>query len=99
MKIARLDFEAPDLATFRCLDLAYQALAAGGNATTVLNAANEEAVAAFLASRLPFLAIAETIERCLAHADVAPAETVAAILDADLTARRHAQRIIATLSG
>ena len=99
LKIARLDFEAPDRATFRCLDLAYQALRAGGSAITALNAANEEAVAAFLDGRLPFLAIAETIERCLAATDPAPANDLTAILDADLTARRQAQRIIATLSG
>ncbi len=98
LKIARLDFEAPDLATFRCLALAYRALAAGGAATIVLNAANEEAVAAFLDGRLPFLAIAETIERCLADAPGGTPGDLAAILDADLTARRHAQRMIAALS-
>jgi 1-deoxy-D-xylulose-5-phosphate reductoisomerase len=99
LAVARLDFEAPDRATFRCLDLAYQALAAGGSAATVLNAANEEAVAAFLDGRLPFLAIAETIERCLAATDVHPLADLAGILDADLTARRLAQRIIASLTG
>jgi 1-deoxy-D-xylulose-5-phosphate reductoisomerase len=98
LNVARLDFEAPDLATFRCLDLAYRALKAGGNATTVLNAANEEAVAAFLDRRLPFLAIAETIERCLATTDSTPPVDLASVLDADLTARRDAQRIIALLS-
>ena len=50
--IARLDFEAPDRTTFACLDLAYAALAAGGSAPIALNAANEEAVAAFLDGRL-----------------------------------------------
>ncbi|GAA0722684.1 1-deoxy-D-xylulose-5-phosphate reductoisomerase [Dokdonella soli] len=98
LKIARLDFEAPDLATFRCLDLAYRALAAGGTATAILNAANEEAVAAFLDGRLPFLAIPETIERCLAGLGATAAIDLATVLDADLTARRDAQRIIATLS-
>jgi len=93
----RLDFEPPDRATFRCLDLAYAALAAGGDAPIVLNAANEEAVAAFLDGRLPFLAIAETIQRSLdRHATDVPGD-LAAILDADLTARRQAQRIIAEL--
>ena len=96
---ARLDFEAPDVATFRCLALAYHALAAGGTATTTLNAANEEAVAAFLEGRLPFLAIAETIERCLAATGFHPLDDLAAILDADLTARDRAQRIIASLPG
>ena len=98
-KLARLDFEGPDLATFRCLDLAYRALAMGGTATTILNAANEEAVAAFLDGALPFLAIAETIERCLAKLAPAPAGDLGTVLDADLTARREAQRIIAALSG
>lgn len=97
LKIARLDFEAPDRETFRCLDLAYRALDAGGTAGTVLNAANEEAVAAFLDGRLPFLAIAETIERCLDAVATTPASDLPAILDADLTARRHAQRMIREL--
>ena len=97
LALARLDFEAPDLATFRCLALAYQALRAGGIATTTLNAANEEAVAAFLDHRLPFLAIAQTIERCLEALPSAPASDLATLLDADLTARRQAQRIIREL--
>lgn len=99
LAVARLDFEAPDRATFRCLDLAYQALATGGSASTTLNAANEEAVAAFLEGRLPFPAIAETIERCLATAEIHPVTDLSSILDADLTARQQAQRIIASLSG
>lgn len=93
----RLDFEAPDRGTFRCLDLAYQALAAGGTATTVLNAANEEAVAAFLDRRLPFLDIAQVIEECLATANSTPAFDLAGVIDADLTARGRAQRIISSL--
>ncbi|MDR2012202.1 MAG: 1-deoxy-D-xylulose-5-phosphate reductoisomerase [Rhodanobacter sp.] len=98
LRIARLDFQEPDIDTFGCLRLAYQALAAGGTATTVLNAANEEAVAAFLDGRLPFLGIAATIERCLEAVQTAPVGDLAALLDTDLTARRHAQRIISTLS-
>ncbi len=95
---ARLDFERPDLDTFRGLRLAYDALRAGGNAAIVLNAANEEAVAAFLDGRLPFLGIAETIERCLATLPNGTASDLASVLDVDLTARRCAQRIIAALS-
>src|SRR5690606_5551191 len=53
----RLDFEAPDTAAFPCLRLAYQALDAGGTAPAVLNAANEEAVSAFLQGRIGFLTI------------------------------------------
>jgi 1-deoxy-D-xylulose-5-phosphate reductoisomerase len=93
--IARLDFQPPDRETFRCLDLAYAALAAGGNAPAVLNAANEVAVAAFLAGRLPFLAIAEVIAQCLAERPAGAADTLEGILDVDLTVRRQAQRIIA----
>jgi len=94
----RLDFEKPDLDTFRGLALAFDALRAGGSAPIVLNAANEEAVAAFLDGRLPFLGIAEAIERCLDASPAAPAGDLAAILDVDLTARRRTQRIIAALS-
>ena len=95
---ARLDFEAADRETFRCLDLAYQALAAGGVAPATLNAANEEAVAAFLAGELPFLSIATVIEECLIRLPSAPIGDLASLLDSDLTARREAQRIIAGLA-
>jgi 1-deoxy-D-xylulose-5-phosphate reductoisomerase len=98
IQIARLGFEAVDHATFRCLDLAYQALKAGGMAPTRLNAANEEAVAAFLDGRLPFLAIDAVIEECLARLPAEPVNRLGDLIDSDLTARREAQRIIATLS-
>jgi 1-deoxy-D-xylulose-5-phosphate reductoisomerase len=94
LQIARLDFEAPDRDTFRCLDLAYRALAAGGTAPTILNAANEVAVAAFLERTLPFLAIAELIEATLAKVPAQPAADLATLVHADLTARQAAQRII-----
>ncbi|MCW5578758.1 MAG: 1-deoxy-D-xylulose-5-phosphate reductoisomerase [Dokdonella sp.] len=95
---ARLDFEALDLATFRGLALAYAALRAGGSAAIVLNAANEEAVAAFLDGRLGFLGISEVIERCLDGLPPQPVTDLTAVLDADLTARRQAVRIIGELS-
>jgi 1-deoxy-D-xylulose-5-phosphate reductoisomerase len=98
IQIARLGFEAVDHATFRCLDLAYQALESGGMAPTRLNAANEEAVAAFLDGRLPFLAIEAVIEECLARLPAEPVNSLCGLIDSDLTARREAQRIIATLS-
>jgi 1-deoxy-D-xylulose-5-phosphate reductoisomerase len=94
LALGGLHFEAPDRRTFRCLDLAYATLAAGGTAPTTLNAANEIAVAAFLAGSLPFLAIDEVIEGTL---EALPAESAAdldALVYADLTARREAQRII-----
>jgi len=99
LKTARLDFEAPDRATFRCLDLAYQALDGAASAPAVLNAANEEAVAAFLDGRLPFLAIPEVIERTLEQVPAVEVDTLEAVIDGDLTARRVAQRIIAASTG
>ncbi|HVT31144.1 MAG TPA: 1-deoxy-D-xylulose-5-phosphate reductoisomerase [Rhodanobacteraceae bacterium] len=95
----RLDFEAPDRETFACLDLAYGALAAGGSAPIVLNAANEVAVEAFLDGGLPFLGIAEVIESALESTPSSPVGTLADVVDADLTARRVAQRIIASAKG
>ncbi|MCK9539397.1 1-deoxy-D-xylulose-5-phosphate reductoisomerase [Dokdonella sp.] len=95
VQAGRLDFEAPDRDTFRCLDLAWQALALGGGASVVLNAANEVAVAAFLAGGLPFLAIAQVIEACLERLPSTPCPTLQAVIDMDLTARREAQSIIA----
>lgn len=64
-KYTQLTFEQPDKELFRNLPLAYQALATGGNAPCILNAANEMAVKAFLENRLPFLGIASVIEQCL----------------------------------
>jgi 1-deoxy-D-xylulose-5-phosphate reductoisomerase len=92
----KLDFEAPDRETFACLDLAYGALAAGGSAPIVLNAANEVAVAAFLQGRLPFLGIAEVIESTMESTPSAPVGTLEDVVDVDLTARRVADRIIAS---
>ncbi|HEV7490379.1 MAG TPA: 1-deoxy-D-xylulose-5-phosphate reductoisomerase [Rhodanobacteraceae bacterium] len=94
--IAKLDFEAPDRTTFACLDLAYRALAAGGNAPIALNAANEEAVGAFLEGRLSFLAIPYVIESTLEKTPSAALGALPEVLDGDLTARRVAQRIIAS---
>ncbi len=98
VKIAQLGFEAVDRTTFRCLDLAYQALAAGGTAPTTLNAANEEAVAAFLDGKLTFLAIEAVIEASLERLPGAAVSDLPSLLDSDLTARREAQRIIAGLA-
>lgn len=85
--VAQLDFERPDHLRFPCLDLAYQALRAGGNAAAVLNAANEVAVAAFLDRRLPFLKIADVIAAVL---DTVPQDAMAdmaAVLEADRQGR------------
>ena len=95
--LARLDFQAPDLDTFRCLGLAYAALRQGGTAPTVLNAANEVAVAAFLDGQLPFLAIGEIIEACLEASPAEPVDNLAQLIQTDLTARATAQRMMRRL--
>jgi hypothetical protein len=59
----------------------------------------DEAVAAFLDQRLAFLAIAEVVERCLDTIAASPVDSLEALLDVDLTARRQAQRIIAAIDG
>jgi len=92
-----LGFEPVDRATFGCLDLAYAALRSGGSAPALLNAANEEAVAAFLDGRLRFLAIADVVAACLDSGEIVAIDSLDALLDSDLTARRQAQRIIAAL--
>ena len=90
-KIARLDFEAPDVQRFPCIALAYAALRAGGSAPAVFNAANEIAVAAFLERRLPFQAIAAVIEQTLADVSNTPVDTLEQVLAADAQARQVAQ--------
>jgi len=91
----KLEFEAPDLDAFPCLALAWQALAAGGTAPAVLNAANEEAVSAFLQGRIGFLSIPDTVAATLDAMPVQPAASLDALLDADARARAMAQSRIA----
>ena len=94
----RLDFEAPDLDAFPCLGLAYHALRAGGIAPAVLNAANEEAVSAFLQGRIGFLAVPDTVAAVLDAMPPQPAESIDALLAADARAREHARARIAGLA-
>ena len=70
-------------------------MAAGGTAPAVLNAANEVAVAAFLAGRLPFTGIAELVARVRDAEPVAPADELESILEADARARRAAEACLA----
>ncbi|HCZ47841.1 MAG TPA: 1-deoxy-D-xylulose-5-phosphate reductoisomerase, partial [Gammaproteobacteria bacterium] len=92
---ARLDFEPPDRARFPCLDLAYRALEAGGTASTILNAANEVAVAAFLDGRLAFGAIAPTVQAVLDAVPGQAADALETVLAADRAARQAAQARVA----
>jgi 1-deoxy-D-xylulose-5-phosphate reductoisomerase len=94
--LSRLDFEPPDLGTFRCLALAYAAGAVGGTAPAWLSAANEVAVDAFLEGRLRWPQIAEVCEATLQLHDGGADDTVEAIVAADARARDRARTIIAT---
>jgi 1-deoxy-D-xylulose-5-phosphate reductoisomerase len=89
-QLGALTFQHPDRSTFACLDLAYSALAAGGTMGATLNAANEVAVAAFLAGRIGFLDIPAVIADTLDAADTLPADSIADLLVADAGARRDA---------
>ena len=89
--ISKLNFEKPDPDRFPCLGLAREAMAEGGTATTLLNAANEIAVGEFLGSRIRFTEIAEVVKRTLDGVSVQPAGTLEQVLDADRRARDHAR--------
>ena len=92
-----LEFEPPDLETFPLLALARRAGESGGTYPCAYNAANEVAVAAFLAGRLPFLGIAGVVEETLGAVDGAPAPDLEALTAADAEARRHAERAAGAL--
>lgn len=95
---ARLDFQAPDEARFPCLRLAAEAMRRGGSAPAVLNAANEVAVAAFLAREIRFTDIPAIIERVMAELPAVEPRTLADVEDADSAARRIATRLRAGLA-
>ncbi len=90
-----LEFGPPDLETFPLLRLARQAGEQGGTYPCAFNAANEVAVAAFLAGRLSFLGIAETVEETLAAVAGQPASDLDELVEADADARRLAERAAA----
>ncbi|MGM0768919.1 MAG: 1-deoxy-D-xylulose-5-phosphate reductoisomerase [Pseudomonadota bacterium] len=92
--IGRFHFERPDLVRFPCLRLAAEAFQSGGTAPAVLNAANEEAVAAFLGGSLGFTDIPVIIERTLSATEVVPGDSFETILAKDAEARRLAREQI-----
>jgi 1-deoxy-D-xylulose-5-phosphate reductoisomerase len=93
-KIAQLNFVAPDFERFRCLALAYQALRAAGTAPSILNAANEVAVDAFLNRQIPFLAIPRLIEAVLERLPTRTVTAVDDVLTADAQARAMALELL-----
>lgn len=93
-QLAALSFSEPDLIRFPCLALAFSAAQAGGIAPTVLNAANEIAVAAFLDEGMPYLQIPKVVEKTLNAIQACPVESIEVILDIDAQARRVASDFI-----
>jgi 1-deoxy-D-xylulose-5-phosphate reductoisomerase len=94
VRTARLDFQAPDYARFRCLVLAQEAARAGGTAPVALNAANEVAVAAFLERRLNFPGIAAVIEQVMSSCSTGALGSLEDVLAADAEARQRAREQI-----
>lgn len=92
LKVGQLTFEAPRLEDFPCLKYAYEALEIGGTMPAVLNAANEEAVSAFLNHQITFLQIAEIIHRVMdAHISI-NRPSLEEILECDAWARTYCRR-------
>ena len=89
-QLVGFEFRPVDELRFPCFRLARQVMAAGGVAPAIYNAANEVAVAAFLAGSIPFLAIPRVIEQTLQTVENFEPDTLAAVLDADAGARRTA---------
>ena len=89
MQHPNLTFERPDRSTFRCLVLAYQAIARGGNMPCVMNAANEVAVKQFIEGRIGFLDIADYVERTMLDAAFIPNPTLEDLLLTDKTIRKQ----------
>ena len=92
--LSALTFETPDYRRFPCLELAYQAMQAGGGVPCVLNAANEIAVAAFLAGRIRFTDIAHTVQHCLELDFSGSHHSLEGLLDLDAAARRAAEAFV-----
>ncbi len=97
-RIGSLTFEAPDLDRFPALRIAREALEAGGPAPIVLNAANEEAVAAFLDRRIGFLDICQTVEEAVARTSAAQPRSIAEVIDIDRAARALARDLMSELA-
>ncbi len=97
--LSALTFEPPDEERFPALRLAREALKSGGNSPTILNAANEIAVAAFLEGRIRFLDIVRTVEEVLGALPNAALRTLAEVRAADAAARERARRYVSALPG
>lgn len=96
---SQLNFQAPDIQKFPALDLARQAMRAGGLAPTILNAANEVAVAAFLNQQIGFTNIPQVVEHTLQKLENSVADNIDSILNKDKVARHVAQQYISSIGG
>ncbi|HCK29567.1 MAG TPA: 1-deoxy-D-xylulose-5-phosphate reductoisomerase [Acinetobacter ursingii] len=96
---SHLNFQQPDTQKFPALNLARQAMRDGGLAPTILNAANEIAVAAFLNLKIKFTTIPEVVEHTLNHVQNGSAQSIEAILDTDRLARDVAHQFVAGAGG
>jgi 1-deoxy-D-xylulose-5-phosphate reductoisomerase len=96
--LSKLTFEAPDPERFPALSLAREALLAGGDASTTLNAANEIAVEGFLAGRIGFLKIAEIVEKTLNKRPTQSMSSLDEVVEFDAAARQEARSILNTIS-
>ena len=97
-RIGSLTFEKPDIERFPALRLAREALEAGGAAPIVLNAANEEAVAAFLDRRIGFLDICQTVEQALLRTGASQPRSIEDVIDIDRSARALAADLMRELA-
>ncbi len=95
LKYPQLTFEPPDTVSFRCLGLAYEAMAQGGNMPCVMNAANEIAVAEFLRDRLRFTSIARVVETTMQRVSFDAAPDLGVLRASDAEARRVAMECAA----
>jgi 1-deoxy-D-xylulose-5-phosphate reductoisomerase len=95
--ISNLHFEAPDLARFPCIRLAYRALSEGGTLPAAMNAANEEAVSAFIDQRISLTEIPQVVETVMNSHVNQPADSIETILDADQRARLAANEVIGAI--
>jgi 1-deoxy-D-xylulose-5-phosphate reductoisomerase len=95
--ISNLHFEAPDLERFPCIPLAYRALTEGGTLPAAMNAANEEAVSAFIDQRISLTEIPQVVETVMNNHVNQPADSIEMILDADHRARLAANEVIGAI--
>ena len=97
--ISKLHFEAPDMERFPCIPLAYRALSEGGTLPAAMNAANEEAVRAFINQQISLTEIPQVVETVMNNHVNQPADSIDTILDADQRARVAAGDVICAICG